>query len=110
MHLDSVSSWASDHYMLIEPSKTEGLVISLDPRGTEERQAKHNHFYNWRTQVPFKKHIKILGVNIDTQLTFTEHTNLMAKMGKRTQLLSSLSGKNWGLTTLMSGQEHCTPQ
>ena len=55
--LDSVSSWASDHYMLIEPSKTEGLVISLDPRETAGKAQPALLLEN--TQVPFNKHINI---------------------------------------------------
>ena len=100
--------------MLIEPSKTEGLVISLDPRETLSKTQPPLQLEN--THVPFKKHFKIPGVNIDTQYRFTEHTNIMAKK-RRTQLLSRLSGKNWCLTftdlrrlyNSMSSQEHFTP-
>ena len=95
---DSVISWASDHYMLIKPSKTEGSVISLDPRETASKAQPALLLES--TLVPFNRYIKILGVNIDTQLTFSEHTSIIVKkMSERTQLLSILPGKNWSIAS-----------
>ena len=63
--LDSVSSWASENFMPIEPFTSEGLVISLDPRETAGKARPALQLEN--TQVLFNEHIKVLGVKNDTQ-------------------------------------------
>ena len=97
--LECIGKWAEEHYMEInlDAGKTEALVISLDPRETAGKSQPLLKIYD--KQVNYSKNPVSLGTTLDPQLNFTEHTKqAKKKMQNRTKILSSLSGKDWGLT------------
>ena len=60
-----------------------------------------HHLYpqvKWADQVqPLEKKPKVLGVTLDTHLTFTQHCNNIAvKLQQRNNVLKSLAGSTWG--------------
>ena len=92
--LNAIEIWAKENKNEIAADKTEVLVISLDPRETAGKAVPELMMDN--TRIRSEKQATILGVSIDSQLTFTSHCQNMAKkISKRTQVLSALAGKNW---------------
>ena len=62
----------------------------------------HEHLLHPRVKmadklVPLEKKQKMLGVTLDTQLTFIQHcNNIAANMQKRNNVLKALAGSTWG--------------
>ena len=82
-------------------------MISLDPRETAGKAVPELMMDN--TRIRSEKQATILGVSIDSQLTFTSHCQNMAKkISKRTQVLSALAGKNWGIVANNLRSVYCS--
>ena len=99
--LQAVDQWAEDHLMKVCASKTEALVISLDPRETAGkakpplRLAGDTVKYSSDLQ---RKGPEILGITFDSQLRFTEQTaTARSKLKTRTKIIQALAGTDWGM-------------
>ena len=94
--LDAVSAWAEQNYVEIAVDKTAAMVISVDPKETAGKSTPYLEMQN--AAVPYAKTTQILGVEIDTQLRFTDHASAAKKnLTRRTQILRALTGWDWGL-------------
>ena len=98
--LQAVDQWAEDHLLKVCASKTEALVISLDPRETAGK-AKPPLRLAGDTEVqlrPSTPRSEILGINFDSQLRFTEQTvTACSKLKSRTKIIQALAGTDWGM-------------
>ena len=94
--LDSVTEWSRKNYVEIAVDKTAAMVISVDPRETAGKVTPDLKMLN--ESVPYEKKTKILGVEIDSQLRFTDHASAAKKnLTRRIQILRALTGRDWGL-------------
>ena len=99
--LQAVDQWAEDHLLKVCASKTEALVISLDPRETAGkakpplRPAGDTVKYSSDLQ---RKGPEILGITFDSQLRFTEQTvTACSKLKSRTKIIQAVAGTDWGM-------------
>ena len=53
--------------------------------------------------LPLKKKLKVLGVTLDTNLTFTQHCNNIAvRVQQRNNVLKTLAGYTWGCDRVLA--------
>ena len=73
-------------------------MVSVDPRECNGK-ADINFKLAGEVVTPLEE-VEILGVTIDSQLTFASHAqNIRKKLKRRMSVLTALSGKNWGPTS-----------
>ena len=68
--LSKVSSWMSQYFLKLNPSKTE--VILFSPKGSEKINGL---FLNDSSCLRFCNTVELLGVSLDESLTFESHVN-----------------------------------
>ena len=96
--LDAVQGWSQANYLSLSKEKTEALVISTDPREVNGKARPALHLDG--QQVKFNPNPTILGVKLDSQLTFTPHTlDVAAKMKRRCSALRAIAARDWGADT-----------
>ena len=90
---DKISEWATKWKMKINETKTVSLFFSLDELDKHwNPEIKLNG-----TTIPKEMSAKLLGVTLDTKLTYKEHTaNVRTKMTNVNNLLRMLKGTHWG--------------
>ena len=96
--LNALADWSSAHYLEISVEKTEAVVISLDPR---EVNGKCRPQMSLAGQaISYNPTPSILGVVLDSQLTFG-HQALLAseKMKRRLNILRAVAARSWGADT-----------
>ena len=96
--LKAVETWAEENERKIAEEKTAIAVVSVDPR---ECNGKADTSFKLAVEVVTpSKEVEILGVTIDSQLTFASHAqNVRKKLNRMMSVLTALSGKNWGPTS-----------
>jgi len=93
--LDRLSAWAREHAVEIAPEKTEAVVLTTDPSQVNAKCRPQLSLNG--SQLSYKAAIKILGVTIDSQLRFTQHSKYaIAKLSARTNIIKALTGTKWG--------------
>jgi ribonuclease HI len=94
--LDAISDWSYKNYMSINPSKSEGILLTSNTH-------EHKHLLNLKIRgIPIRTpdSVTYLGITIDRGLFFHKHAaNLAATICQRTRAMAMLSGQNWGITT-----------
>merc|ERR1712015_241947 len=91
--LQEVSAWAARKQLKIAPSKS--FVLLLTPDRHQSRYAP-KVFYEG-VQIPLNKTPKILGVHLDTHLTFGPHAvAVAAKASKSLRIVRATAGASWG--------------
>ena len=96
--LDALEEWCDRNYFRIAPDKTEAMVITTDPRKVNGKARPPLHLGG--QQISVKPTITVLGVTIDSQLTFAHHTRAAAdKLRRRCSVLRMVAAKSWGADT-----------
>ena len=96
--LDALATWCDENYQKISPDKTEALVITTDPR--EVNGKCHPPLRLADRNISYNASPTILGVQFDSQLTFTGHVlSAAAKMRRRCSILRAVAARNWGANT-----------
>lgn len=71
--LESISIWMSINGLKLAPEKTEAVVLTGKKKYNEPQLRLEGHI------VPIRRHIKYLGVKLDTRLSFREHVANVSK-------------------------------
>ena len=96
--LDTLEVWCNRNYFRIAPDKTEALVISTDPREVNGKARPHLHLCG--REISYNPSPTILGVTIDSQLTFSMQAKIAAdKLRRRCNVLRMVAAKSWGADT-----------
>eukprot|EP00663_Eupelagonemidae_sp_cell21sb_P009562 gene9562-biopygen9207 len=98
--LDNLAGWESRNDAQVSLDKTTVTVFT--PRAKALREAERPKLSfpvsgRGRAEVTYEAEPKLLGLRYDERLTFGAHlTELRAKVAKRGQVVSRLSGTRWG--------------
>jgi ribonuclease HI len=90
----ALHDWADEWKMIVSTEKTEAALFTMDPGEAKRRL----HIKYCGAELTHNQTPRFLGVTFDRTLSFGAHVvNLKKKMRKRTTILRSLAGKDWGL-------------
>ena len=93
IYLSQVLNCINNKELSVSTAKSIGILFTPDT---------HEHHLHPQVKVadkvlPIEKKPKVLGVTLDTNLTFTQHCNNIAvKMQQRNNVLKTLAGSTWG--------------
>ena len=105
--LDAASAWCKESYTTISSTKTEALVITTHPR--EVNAKLQPRLLVDGQQVTYNRSPTILGLTLDSQLTFTTHAAQAAsKMKRRCSILRAVAARNWGANTTTLRHLYCS--
>ena len=92
-YLEEIFAYLKDNSLLISAPKSTVTLFSPDPH-----QAKtHPRILIEDSQLPLAQCPKILGVNLDTSLSFNKHSGYIAeRVSSRNNILKALAGTSWG--------------
>ena len=96
--LDAVNSWASKWRMKINclPNKTEVMCFST---AENDRSLVPQQFKLGNEKIKLVKNTKVLGITIDEELTFSDHSqDVYKKLITRWNLIQVYCNRNWGFT------------
>ena len=104
-----IVAWADRNYLSIAPDKSSVTLFTSDP---------HQSFHHPQVSLngvilPLERRPKILGVTLDTHLSFSPHIAKVAgKASSRLKILKALAGTDWGQekeTILMTFKSSVSP-
>ena len=105
--LDSTSAWCKESYTTISSAKTEALLITTHPR--EVNAKLQPQLLVDGQQVVYNRCPTILGLTIDSQLSFTtQAAQAAAKMKRRCSILRAVAARNWGANTSTLHRLYCS--
>ena len=91
--LEHIKTWANENNLQLNAHKTTTTLFTPDP--AEHKTIPNIHINN--TLLPHARNPKILGLTLDTQLTYTPHINIaVGKARKTINILKAISGTQWG--------------
>ena len=92
-YLEEITAYLKDNSLLISAPKSSVTLFSPDPH-----QAKtHPIIIIEDSQLPLVQCPKILGVYLDTSLSFNKHSGYVAEIvSSRSNILEALAGTSWG--------------
>ena len=92
-YLKEIIAYLKDNSLLISAPKSTVTLFSPDPH-----QAKtHHRILIEDSQLPLAQCPKILGVYLDTSLSFNKHSGYVAEtVSSRNNILKALAGTSWG--------------
>ena len=92
-YLEEIIAYLKDNSLLISAPRSTVTMISPDPH-----QAKtHPRILMEDSQLPLAQCPKILGVYLDTSLSFNKHIGYIAeRVSSRNNILKALAGTSWG--------------
>ena len=92
-YLYEITAYLKDNSLLISAPKSTVTLFSPDPH-----QAKtHPRILIEDSQLPLVQWPKILGVYLDTSLSFNKHSGYVAeRVSSRNNILNALAGTSWG--------------
>ena len=92
-YLEEIIAYLKDNSLLISAPKSTVTLFSPDPH-----QAKtHPRIFIEDSQLPLAQCPKILGVYLDTSLSFNKHSDYVAeRVSSRNNILKALAGTSWG--------------
>ena len=92
-YLEEIIAYLKDNALLISAPKSTVTLFSPDPH-----QAKtHPRILIEDSQLPLAQCQKILGVYLDTSLSFNKHIGYVAeRVSSRNNILKALAGTSWG--------------
>ena len=92
-HLEEIIAYLKDNSLLTSAPKSTVTLFSPDPH-----QAKtHPRIRIEDSQLPLAQYPKILGVYLDTSLSFNKHSDYVAeRVSSRNNILEALAGTSWG--------------
>ena len=92
-YLDDIRSFLVDRDLMISTAKSSVTLFTPDTREFK----LHPQVLIQDALLPLQRNPKILGVVFDPSLSFKEHVKTVcSKVSRRTNILRSLSGTNWG--------------
>ena len=95
--LHIVSGWSRDYQMPISVGKNEAILFSTS---TKKGQAFPTLMLG-EDQVHFKAAVRLLGVMLDSRLSFKEHlAKLQKECGRRLQQMRAIAGTDWGSSSM----------
>ena len=92
-YLEEITTYLKDNSLLISSPKSTVTLFSPDPH-----QAKtHPRILIENSQLPMVQCSKILGVYLDTSISFNKHRGYVAeRVSSRNNILKALAGTSWG--------------
>ena len=92
-YLEEITAYLKDNSLLISPPKSSVTLFTPDTH-----QAKtHPKILIEDSQLPLVQCQKILGVHMDTSLSFNKHSSHVAeRVSSRNNILKALAGTSWG--------------
>ena len=92
-YLEEIIAYLKDKSLLISAPKSTVTLFSTDPH-----QAKtHPRILIEDSQLPLAQCLNILGVCLDTSLSFNKHSGYVAeRLSSRNNILKALAGTSWG--------------
>ena len=92
-YLEEIIAYLKDNALLISAPKSTVTLFSPDPH-----QAKtHPRILIEDSQLPLDQYPNILGVYLDTSLSFKRHSGYVAeRVSSRNNILKALTGSSWG--------------
>ena len=104
-YLEEIIAYLKDNSLLISAPKSTVTLFSPDPH-----QAKtHPIILIEDSQLPLVQCPKILGVYLDTSLSFNKHSGYVAeRVSNRNNILKALAGTSWGQQKEIDHQLCCT--
>ena len=95
IHLNRLSFWTNQKRLTIAPHKSSVTLFTPDTH----QSTYHPKVFINGSQVPLDRSPKILGVTLDTHLTFTPHTKTVhARAAASLNILKALTNSNWGFS------------
>ena len=92
-YLEKIITYLKDNSLLISIPKSTVMLFSPDPHQAET----HPRILIEDSQLPFVQCPKILGVYLDTSLSFNKHSGYVAeRVSNRNNILKALAGTSWG--------------
>ena len=93
MYLSQVLSYFNNDKLIVSTANSKVTLFTPD---THEHHI-HPHVKLADQVLPLEDKQKVLGVTVDTYLTFTQHCNNIAvKVQQRNNVLKALAGSTWG--------------
>ena len=93
IYLSDVLNYVNNEKLTVSTAKS---TVTLFTPGTHEHHL-HPQVKFADQVLPLKKEPKVLGVTLDTNLTFTQHCNNIAvKVQQCNNVLKALDGSTWG--------------
>src|SRR6476469_7694738 len=90
---EEIYSWTKENDLILNPDKFTSSLFTPDP-------AEYNKTLNLRinnTVIPTVKNPKILGVTLNPEFTFAEHTRITKeKADKSLDVVKALTSTTWG--------------
>ena len=92
-YLEEITAYLKDNSLLISATKSSVTLLTPDAH-----QAKiHPRIFMENSHLPLVKCPRILGVYLDTSLSFNKHSQYVAKrVSGRNNILKALAGTSWG--------------
>jgi hypothetical protein len=91
-YINLIENWNKKWFIKINPSKTQLICFHRNPKQPSIKLYLKNELINQETEINFLGHI------FDARLTWSSHlTKIRTTMFRKTNILRSLTGKNWGL-------------
>ena len=92
-YLEEIIAYLKDNSLLISAMKSTVTLFSPDPHQTKT----HPRILIEDSQLPLAQCPKILGVYLDTSLSFNKHIGYVAeRVSSRNNILKALAGTSWG--------------
>ena len=88
--IDEIMNWSADNKMILNESKTKSMLVTGKRLGKKQEQSTLQLYVNSTELEQVSSH-KLLGVTIDSQLTFDQHVeNLCTKLSQRIAVLRKI--------------------
>ena len=112
-YLEEINAYLKDNSLWISAPKSSVTLFFPDTHQVKT----HPKILIEDSQLPLVQCLKILGVHLDTSLSFNKHSSHVAeRISSRNNILKALSGTSWGqqketllMTYLFRAQTYATP-
>jgi len=89
--IDEIMNWSADNKMILNESKTKSMLVTGKRLGKKKLEQSTLQLHVNSTELEQVSSHKLLGVTIDSQLTFDQHVeNLCTKLSQRISMLRKI--------------------